>query len=162
MSLVVGWETIDNALAAGLEDMIALHWDEVALDKTAIPLDVDWEGYRRRERERTFRGIAMRRNGRMIGYNAFFITPTLHYKSTLHALNDVIYVDADERGMAGVRLLRETERLLSTLAPLVKVIYHTKLHVVLGQGTKSGTVGTLLERLGYSHIENVHAKLVRS
>jgi hypothetical protein len=160
--LSIGWSSIDEALADGLEDMIALHWEEVALDKTSIPLDVDWDGYRRREREKTFRGIAMRCDGRLIGYNAFFITPTLHYRSTLHALNDVIYVDPDGRGMAGVRLLRESEHLLSGLAPLVKVIYHTKLHVVLGQGARSGTVGTLLERLGYSHIENVYAKLVRS
>lgn len=141
-------------LADGLESLVALHWDEVALDKDTIPLGPDWEGYREDERRGVFKGIAARRDGRLIGYNCFWVMTTRHYRKTLHALNDVLYIDPDERGLAGLLLVMKSERMLGALAPTIKIIYHTKLHGELAK------VGELLEKLGYRHIENVYAKVL--
>jgi hypothetical protein len=156
--LELQWEPLDRLIADGVEDLLAAHWEEVALDKSAVALAPDWPKARELERIGILKTLAMRREGVLIGYNAFLITPHLHYRQILQAVNDVIYLDPAERGSAGVRLIRGTEALLRELG-VQRILYHTKLHVLLGR-RKQGRVGDLLERLGYSHVENIHAKLL--
>ncbi len=157
----IGWLGMDEALQLGLADLIALHWDEVALDKLAVPLAVDWAKYRQLDRAGVLRGVGLKRRGKLVGYNVFFVQPTLHYSTSLWALNDVLYLDPDERrGMAGARLVKQAERLLAEVG-VKKIIYHTKLHLrSLGRDPEHGTVGDLLSRLGYTHVENVYAKMI--
>lgn len=131
----------------------------MALDKDRVPLDVDWGRYFAMERAGCLRGITVRRNGKLIGYSAFITTPHLHYKSTPYAINDVFYIDPEHRGLAGVRLIQQSEKLLREIG-VRKVLYHVKLHVLLGKGSNRAIVGRLLERLGYRHIEEVYAKLL--
>lgn len=158
--LTFAFETINDALRDGFEDMAALHWEEVALDKDAVPLAPDWDKYRWLEKSGILKSVVMRRSGRMIGYNVFFVQPTLHYATSIWAVNDILYLDPEERrGLAGVRLIKAAEILLAELG-VKKVLYHTKLHVHLGHGKAHGTVGDLLIRLGYKHVENVMAKLI--
>lgn len=158
--LTFAFETINAVLQDGFEDMAALHWDEVALDKDAIPLAPDWEKYRWLEKSGILKSVAARRAGKLIGYDVFFVQPALHYSTSLWAVNDILYLDPEERrGMAGARLIRQAEKMLGALG-VRKVIYHTKLHVHLGHGKAHGTVGDLLIKLGYKHVEDVLAKLI--
>lgn len=158
--LEISWDSLDRLLGEGLEDMLAQHWEEVALDRDLIPLDPDWETMRRMERAGDFRVVSARRNGRLVGYAAFLVSRPLHYRTTLHALNDVIYIAPEERrGLTGVRLICWSESALAKLG-VVKVIYHTKLHVLLG-AKKQATLSDLLERLGYRHGENMLSKVLR-
>lgn len=93
----------------------------------------------------------------MVGYNGFVIAPHLHYRTTRQAMNDVLYVAQGER-WAGVKLIRQAE--LDLFADNVdRILYHSKMHVQLGHGKKHGTVGDLLERLGYAHMESIYAKV---
>jgi len=151
------WEPIQALLEEGIEELLRNHWVEVAMDKDSIPLDPDWDRVFALEDVGEFAAAALRRNGKLIGYNAFAIYPHVHYKSTLHAFNDVVYVDPAERGIAGVRLVRGVEPMLKALG-VKKVIYHTKLHVHVGHS--EGLVGDLLGRLGYKHFENLYCKLI--
>lgn len=152
----IGWSALQPLLDLGLEDLLIHHWEEVALDQGRIPFDPDWDRLRRAERDGTLKIVAARRGGRLLGYNAFFVMGHMHYRSTLHALNDVIYVDPEERkGGLGLRLVRKSERLLAEIG-VVKVFYHTKVHVL----SERGTVGAVLERLGYTQVERVYAKLI--
>jgi len=153
----LNWEPILPLLEEGLADMLLNHWVEVALDKTTIPLDPDWERVYALEQEGKFYAAVLRREGKMVGYNAFAVYPHVHYKSTLHAFNDVVYVDPAERGFAGVKLIRGVEPMLHALG-VKKVIYHTKLHVHVGRA--DGVVGDLLDRLGYRHFENLYCKAI--
>lgn len=153
-----GWETVDQQLADGLEDLAALHWEEVAGDKDVIPLAPDWDRYRALEKSGVFKCLAARRDGILIGYSWWLVGPSLHYMTTKHAVNDLIFLDPDERrGLAGVRLIREGERALRDLG-VVKVIYHSKPNVLLGQ--KKHTLGDLLVVLGYHLIEHSYAKVL--
>lgn len=159
MTYTYNWESVDQLLADGWENLLVEHWVEVAMDRDIIPLAVDWDRYRLFEKTEAFKTLAMRKDGVLVGYSAWFINPHLHYKTTLFALNDVIYLDpAYRRGLAGARLVREAENALAALGA-VKAIYHTKLHVQLGK--RAGTLGDLLLALGYKHIENTYAKLLR-
>ena len=157
MSLVFAWGTLSEALNEGFEDLAAQHWDEVAADKDAIPLDPDYDAYRMMEKKGLFRSILARKDGHLIGYNAFFTAPSPHYRTTMHAVNDVIFVDKDHRGVGGL-LIRDAERRLLGLAPMVKIMYHAKTQVIVGKGT----VGDLLAHMGYTHVEDVYSKIVRA
>lgn len=154
---MIGFEPLNNLLADGLEEMLFDHWQEVALDHDTIPLAPDWEKYREIEKLGLFRVVAMREFDELVGYNAFFVNKPLHYRHTLHAVNDVIWLKPEKRkGMSGVRLIKESEKLLQDMG-VAKIIYHIKVHVLLG-ARQSGNLGNLLIHLGYRHIEECHSK----
>jgi hypothetical protein len=125
------------------------------MDRERIPLDPDWSFALELEHRKVLWTAALRRDGKLIGYNSMCVHPHIHYRSTLHAVNDVIYVDPAERGVAGVKLVRGTEAMLKPMG-VVKVIYHTKLAPIGGKHT----VGDLLSLLGYKHFENLYCKLL--
>lgn len=160
MSLTFAWETIDQARADGLDDLLALHWEEVALNKDAVPLAIDWPRYRVLEKTGALKALTMRQDGALIGYDVFFVQPTLHYATSTWALNDILYLTPEARkGLAGARMIRTAEQMLRELG-VQKVIYHTKLHLNLGRRTDGDTVGRLLAAMGYTHVENVWAKML--
>ena len=160
-ALTFEWERLDRALGEGLEDMLAAHWEEVALDKDTVALAIDWDRYRRLERDEVLKSVAMRQghNRRLVGYNVFFVSPPMHYRTWSWAVNDVLYLDpAFRNGLAGARLIIEAEKLIRTLEPKIqKIVYHSKLHVF---GARGRTVGDLLTKLGYPLIEEVHGKVL--
>jgi hypothetical protein len=156
---MIGFEPLDDLLADGLEEMLFDHWQEVGLDHDTIPLAPDWDEYRALEKMGRHRTIAMREFGELVGYNAFFTNKSLNYRHTLFATNNVIWLKPEKRkGMAGVRLIKESERLLG-LVGAVKIFYHIKVHILLG-AKRSGTMGDLLLHLGYRHIEDSYSKVL--
>ena len=156
--LTLDWEPLRRLLDEGVEELLARHWEEVAVDHDIIPLAPDWDRAFALQAAGVLRTAALRRNGRLIGYNAFHVLQPLHYRLTTHAINDVLYVDPDERGTAGLRLLRGTEQMLRELG-VVKVVYHTKLHVAIGAARRN-TVGDMLARLGYRLDEEIYTLLL--
>lgn len=156
--LSLDWEPLQQLLDEGIEDLMAQHWEEVAVDKDEIPFAPDWERAFLLERTGILWSAALRKDGRLIGYNAFHVLPHIHYRHSIHAVNDVIYLDPSERGAAGVRLIKGTEALLRELGA-VKVMYRAKLHVKLGR-KKDRTLGDLLALMRYRHDEDVFSKLL--
>lgn len=187
MTLTLRREPIDNVLESGLEPLLEAHWQEVAHDKESIPLSVDWDGYRSDERNGSFLPLALRRDGKLIGYNAFIIGRSRHYKNHIFANNDVIYLKPEERGIDGVWMVLEAERILRALGA-VKVFYHCKVDAILGsvagdsleavenvleledrlgvklpdriEASTGMTLGRVLEILGYNLVENNFGKLL--
>lgn len=142
--LIYRWETIDKLLDAGMEGLIRLHYEEVALDRDIIPLEVDWARYRAMERGGQFRAMGCWLNHKLIGYNAFFVFGPYHYKKTPHAFNDIIYIDPAERGEAGIRLILRAEQDLFR-SGVVKINYHTKKELLLAVGDRGGSVSDSLD-----------------
>lgn len=144
-------------LADGLEELVHDNWREIALDHDRVPLAPDWDEYAELERKGRHKFVAMRDGGVLVGYNAFFLNKALNYRHTLFGVNNVIWLHPDYRhGFSGVRFLRESERLLWDEG-VVKLIYHIKVHVLLG-ARRSGNMGDILLRLGYRHIEECYSK----
>lgn len=155
--LVIGWEKVGRARADGLDDLLAAHWAEVALDQDRYPLAPDWPRYHALERQGVLRSVSARRKGRLVGYNVFFVQPPIHYSTSVWALNDVLFLHPDHRaGLLGYRLVRAAEELLKGIG-VARVIYHTKLHVMLGS-KRERPLGDLMKRLGYSQAEEVWGK----
>ena len=154
-----GWESLDRLLNDGLEAMALRDWQEVDTDQQHIPHDPDWDHYRAQNQAGAYRIVAARRNGRLIGYNAFFMGHHTRHRGVVFAQNDVIYLEPEQRrGMIGVRFINESERLLKA-AGAVKVRYDSMRQVRLG--SKGGTLGDLFQKLGYTHEAQVFSKVLQ-
>lgn len=75
-----------------------VHWEELALYKDKMPLDPDYDLYLRREEEGAVSCVTLRENGVLCGYWISFISNGVHYKSTLTATMDILYVAPEHRG----------------------------------------------------------------
>lgn len=125
------------------------HYLEIAHYKD-IELDPDFEAYEAAERAGCVRVYTCRDiAGELVGYAVFFVRPNMHYRGSLQAVQDVLYVARAHRyGMAGVHLIKYAEQ--SLRAEGVQVVYH---HV-----KRTNKVGQLLERLGYQAVDMIYAK----
>lgn len=152
------WETVAAARAAGIEDLLALNWEEVEDHKAVSPLAIDWSAYQQLERQGVLRVGLMRQAGQLVGYNVFFVRPTLHHRDTVWAVNDLVYLEPEaRRGMSGVLLVTEAERLLREEG--VKVVFYcSKLGPDLGEPRGRGSVAQLLTGLGYGAYETTWLK----
>ena len=134
-----------------IEPLLLAHYDEIALHKESIKLDVDWGKYEGLERNNALRVFTARDEGRLIGYSVFFLVWHPHYKSSLFAQNDVLYLSPEHRkGTAGIRLIDFSELRLRADGVL-KVIWHVKCE---------NDWSPILERKGYRKEEVIMAKVL--
>lgn len=127
------------------------HYQELTQHKEVVRLDPDWVKYYALEKAGVLMSLGAWEEGELIGYSVFFVHTHLHYKGLKTATNDVLFLRADKRlGMAGVRLIRESEKQLSKDGS-VKIIWHVKYNT---------TLGPLLERFGYTPEEYTMGKIL--
>lgn len=145
-----GWEPLETLLDEGLADLVKLHWEEIALDKEKVPLDVDWDRKLSLEASGAWRVFTARRDDILVGYISFYIHESaVNYKSTRYIHDDVFWLcPSERRGLTGYRLLQKS------IAALPRPC---KLQMKVKLGFEGGRVGKLLERLGLSPIEVVHS-----
>lgn len=185
-AIVIAREPLAGLLDSGLEALLREHWEEVAHNRDAIALDPDWPGYLEDERQGRFITWSARRDGDLVGYNAFYVMRHRHYKGDVFAVNDVIFLTKEERGATGIALIIEVEKALRAMGAS-KVFYHAKSDALLGEygdslqtisdiheveeitgqdipdsmfGTDL-TLGNVLQVLGYGHTENQFGKLLK-
>lgn len=129
--------------------LLAAHWAEVAHYKD-IPLDPHIENYSQLQATNRVRIFTLRRGDQreLVGYAAFFLSHNLHYRSTLQAQQDVIYVDPSERGTTGYRFIKDCDEALRTEG--IRVVYH---HVKAAHN-----FGPMLERIGYELVDHIYAR----
>jgi GNAT superfamily N-acetyltransferase len=136
---------------AEFKDLCVSHWMEIANYQDKIPLEPDWDKYRALENAKMLAFMSVRVSGVMVGYCAFIITPHLHYKSCVTAMNDLIYVRPEYRGFIGAKLIKESERMVTALGAR-RIIWHVK------PGERDWS--SVLERMGYSLEEMMMGKYV--
>lgn len=136
-----------------LPSLLKLHYDEIALDRDYIPLDPDWAKYEAScERGNLFVATARNESQQLIGYSLFFVTKHLHYKSTLVASNDILYLHPDYRqGTAGIKLIKFSEIELKKLG-VVKLVWHIKYHK---------DFRNILYRMGYKDEDAIVGKVLK-
>ena len=185
--LTLDTETIAGLREEGVERLMADHWSEIAVDQDVIHLDPDWERYELLERAKSLIFLGLRRSTELIGYASFQIHRHLHYRRSLFAFNDLIYVRPADRGIAGLYLILGCEHLLRQLQ-VQKATFHVKPEAGLrspvagdslsqleemleleevfgielqdGITSDSSDLSLLLEQLGYRHQENSYGKLL--
>jgi hypothetical protein len=153
--------TIAEARAAGVEDFLALHWEEVETDQDISPLAINWHAYRDLERSGVLHTYLLRRGDTLIGYSTWFVQPLLHHSLTRWAICDLLYVAPEERkGWTGVFLIRQSIAFLKEAgAKIVNVsVKPRKAEGALDYSRGRDTVGSLLSRLDFTLVEEVWVK----
>jgi GNAT superfamily N-acetyltransferase len=142
-------ETIEQFYQEALP-LLHDHWREIARYQD-IPLNVDLDRYRDAEENGSLRIYTVRLASRLVGYSVFFLATAPHYRTSLQAVQDVLYVDPEHRGgRIGLRLVRFSDLMLRN-AENVQVVYH---HVKLAHPA----LGRLLEHVGYEAVETVYGR----
>lgn len=151
MDAVVGIRFARESMAAVLDEIKPLlfeHWTEVA-HYGDIPLDPAWDAYAKAEELGTLRIFTARANFALIGYCIYVVSPGLHYKSTLYANQDILFLGAQHRrGGTGHRLVKFTEGELRAEGVQV-MLQHVKA---------KRDFRPMLERDGYELIDYVMGK----
>lgn len=130
------------------EALLYEHWQEIAHYKD-IALDVDWPVYEAAERIGKFRLFTVRTGTEVIGYAAYFVNRNPHYKGSLQAVQDVLYLaPAYRKATIGRHLVVYADTMLSNEG--VQVTYqHSKV---------AQPIDALLVRQKYELIERIWAK----
>lgn len=148
--IALATETIADVVGE-IEDLIAMHYDEIAADKHVIKLDPDWGRYQALERDSALRIFTARDEGKLVGYSVFFLIFHHHYKSNLFAQNDMLYLMPDQRkGLAGIRLLRYSEAQL-TKDRVDKIMWNVNV---------KNDWRVILTRMGYVERDVIMAKAI--
>lgn len=140
-------EVATHELFEELMPLLQKHWEEIAHFKD-IPLDPDWDIYLKFEEVGAFRLFTARNEiGSLIGYSAFFVRPNAHYKTSIQALQDVLFIDPSQRG-AGAKFIIWCDKQLASEG--IGAVYH---HVKV-----THNFGPMLERIGYKLVDLIYAK----
>lgn len=124
------------------------HYQEIARYHD-IALAPDLEAYSAIEAAGNLRVFSVRDAGRLVGYVVFFVKHHLHYRDSLVASQDVLFLLPEYRkGMTGARLIKfADERLKAEGVQLVT--QHVKTYA---------DFGPLLERMGYEKVETTYMR----
>lgn len=134
-----------------LERLFPAHWDKLALDKGAVPLDPQYNEYARREMNGELMTIALRDAGRLVGYWVAVIAPGLHYRTCLTAMMDMWFVLPEyESGVAVLILMRAVEREYKRRG-VMRSFVGEKIHRPCGR---------LYEAFGYEPVETHYSKMI--
>lgn len=134
------------------KELLQQHWEEIALNKDHIKLNPDWDAYYDLEEVGSLKIFTARYNGQLIGYFVVLCRKHLHYVDHVFAFNDILFVKKEYRkGLVGAALMKFAEKCLKEDGVSVMVV-NTKRHKPFD---------SLLEWLGFTHIENIYSKLLR-
>ena len=94
-----------------VQAMFPLHWEELALYKDKVPLNVNYPLYKQLDAEGKMLMVGARDEGRLIGYFFGIMTMHPHYMDQLVLKMDIFWLHPDYRGkgMTGVKLFRFVE-----------------------------------------------------
>lgn len=140
-------EEFSPTLLGEMLPMLAAHWQEVAHFKD-IPLDPDLAMYMRMQESGTMRTFTVRRMSELCGYAVFFLKHNAHYKTSLQAVQDIVYLDPSIRGRQGLKFLKFCDEALR--ADNVQAVYH---HVKAAHN-----FGLVLQRMGYELVDLIYAR----
>lgn len=144
-------EPVTYSLLEELTPMLEQHWEEVAVNKDRVPLDINYDGYVKLYNSGILKLFTVRNEVELIGYYATMLVNHFHYKSTLFAMNDVVYVKPEYRGkLAGYKLLKFAEDKLKEYGVDV-VSVHIKL---------THDFSPMMERMGYQTVEKICTKYI--
>ena len=90
MSITFARETYGSII----EDLIPIlkeHWEEIAVYKD-VPLDPEYDIYITLEAQNILAVYTIRQDAKLIGYSVYFIRRHGHYRGSLWAFNDIIFI----------------------------------------------------------------------
>ena len=142
---VDGFKFVDE-----FERLFPEHYEELCVTKE-FPYEPDYPAYKRMAEAGMLRCITCRNDAQLIGYFIFIVTPHLHYKSCVTAIEDLYFVTKEFRkGRVGIKLFQYAEQVLKDRG-VKRIVMHTKVHL---DNTR------LFEYLGYKMTDKVFTKML--
>lgn len=146
----IALETLEQVRASRVEELLRAHWAEIAYFPD-IPLEPDWDAYADAEARGALRIFTVRVAGELVGYAVYFLKNNPHYKSSLFAAQDILYLAPEHRGArTGAHLILFADTYLRSIGVQV-VCQHSKAR-------RDIDIGPLLKRLGYELMDTVWTK----
>lgn len=141
-----------SAMMEDAKAIFPIHYEELALDKSQISLDLDFERYLQGEAAGAVHVVTVRFAGQLVGYHIGLLLHHLHYKSAgLMMYTDIYYLLPNFRkGGCGAKLFAYLEKELKAIG-VVKIYTSTKVH---SDNTK------LLEAMGFKVSDKVLTKYI--
>ena len=128
-------------------ELFQKHYEEVAERQDVIALDPDIIRYKRLYKANAMEIHTARDDGKLIGYSIWFVTNHIHYKQSVTASSDVVYISPDYRkGMFGYKFLKWTTEEIKKRDPQ-RIIFHIKPFLDFGK---------IVERLGGHYFEKTY------
>lgn len=140
-------EKFDQCIAEAMP-LLVEHYDEIA-HYPDIELDPAMEEYRALEAIGNLRIFTARQDGNLIGYAVFFVRRNLHYRKSVQASQDILFVRKVNRAATiGWRLIEFCDEQLKSEG--VQAVYqHVK---------RAHNFGPLLEKMGYELVDLIYAR----
>lgn len=141
----LSFELLDEAIP-----LFKDHFHEISANPD-IKLEPDYDKYM------VFQGMgilrfysARKENGELMGYAVFIVQANMHYKSSLQAVQDIIFLNKEMRGQKiGSEFIAWCDEMLR--AEKVQVVYqHVKTAHEWGKA--------ILVPMGYKHVENIYSR----
>lgn len=129
-----------------IKPLIEKHWGEVAHFRD-IPLDPDWTKYRALDSMGFLAVFTAREEGKLIGYSIFLVGHHPHFKTSIQANQDILFISPEKRGF-GSHFISWCDQNLKNDG--VKVV---NIHV-----NKDHDFGPMLERLGYENVDKIYSR----
>lgn len=128
------------------------HFREISMNQD-IPLDPDLGAYSRMDKSGVLRIFTARVGAgwesTLVGYNVFIVATNPHYKGSLQANQDILFLDPEVRkGLVGYKFLKWCDNELRK--EKVQVVYH---HIKADHN-----FGAMLERMGYRQTDLIYSK----
>lgn len=144
--LVFQREDITHSLFNEALPLLREHYKEIARFQD-IPLDVDIDQYVALDKAGVIRCYTARGEGELIGYSNYFVRAHPHFKSSIQALSDILYIAPSHRGFGKSFLLWCEQQLRNEH---IQEVYQSV--------TTQYEFGSLLERIGYIRIDSTYTK----
>lgn len=133
------------------QDLLKMHYDEVAKNKSVMVLDPDRAKYQAIERAGKLLCLAAFFDNKIVGYSVNIIDTHIHYAELVCCVNDVLFVDPVYRnGRCGLMLIKHTESAAKDRGAKL-MLWHAK----------SGTaLDMLMPKLGYGVQDIIYSKVI--
>lgn len=135
----------DPSLAELLRD----HYEEGEPHKDACPLDPDWSALLRLAEVGVYRVWTARDGPTLCGYACLFVQPHLHFRTTLHAVVDLVALSPAYRG-----------HLYAMLSAMIPALREAGVKRVFISARPPGRLAKVYERLGFACIEHIYAMVL--
>lgn len=141
-------ESLASIHTGQLEELLERHYREIAHFKD-IALDIDWDVYEGAEEMGKLRCFSARVGGDLVGYLGYLVNTNPHYKGSLQAVQDVIFIAPERRGLfAGSRLIAYADACLAQEG--VQAVYH--------HAKAAFPMDSILRRNGYELVDTLWAR----
>jgi len=129
-------------------DLFEKHYAELAERTDVIELDPDFEKYQKLMDLGMLEIHTARDDGKLVGYSLWMVMNHLHYKKSVTASSDILYIHSDYRkGMFGYKFVKWTTEEVKKRKPQ-RILFHMKPHIDYGH---------LVERLGGHFFEKTYS-----